>query len=61
MALMTVQKTEFRKVEQLYAHSLSINLDLSKIAFSVERRCAACCEFESFGALEVLIYPSLAL
>ena len=49
------------KVEEHYAHSLSINLDLVKIAFSVERRCAACCEFESFGALELSLGASRGL
>ena len=43
MTLATVQKVNSGKVEEHYAHSLSINLDLVKITFSVELRCAACC------------------
>ena len=47
----TVQKVKSVKVEEHWSHSLSSNVDLSQIAFSVKRRCGACGGLAAVGRL----------
>ena len=51
MTLATVQKMKLVKGEGRLSHSLSSNVDLLQIIFSVKRRCGPCGDLAAVGRL----------